>query len=76
MPGVTTRLIPAVETYFAALRRVRASGGATGEQVSRYWTRYRLVLVTNTRDFVPVGEDLAKLESSGWRIAWRTLPVG
>ena len=30
---------------------------AAGEQVNRYWTRYRLVLVTNTRDFVLVGED-------------------
>ena len=28
-------------------------------QVSRYWERYRLVLVTNTRDFVLVGEDTA-----------------
>ena len=28
-------------------------------QVSRYWERYRLVLVTNTRDFVLVGEDAA-----------------
>ncbi len=28
---------------------------ADGEQVSRYWGRYRLVLVTNTRDFVLVG---------------------
>ena len=28
-----------------------------GDQVSRYWGRYRLVLVTNTRDFVLVGED-------------------
>ena len=40
---------------------------ATGDQVSRYWGRYRLVLVTNTRDFVFVGEDAAgrpaKLES-------------
>ena len=26
-------------------------------QVSRYWERYRLVLVTNTRDFVLLGED-------------------
>ena len=26
-------------------------------QVSRYWQRYRLVLVTNTRDFVLLGED-------------------
>ena len=40
---------------------------AEGDQVSRYWTRYRLVLVTNTRDFVLVGEDTsgrpAKLET-------------
>ena len=32
---------------------------AEGDQVSRYWNRYRLVLVTNTRDFVLVGEDAA-----------------
>ena len=40
---------------------------AVGGQVSRYWGRYRLVLVTNTRDFVLVGEDAtgrpAKLET-------------
>ena len=40
---------------------------AEGDQVSRYWGRYRLVLVTNTRDFVLVGEDAtgrpARLES-------------
>ena len=30
---------------------------AEGAQVSRYWGRYRLVLVTNYRDFVLVGED-------------------
>ena len=30
---------------------------AESRQVSRYWDRYRLVLVTNTRDFVLVGED-------------------
>ena len=40
---------------------------ADGPQVSRYWGRYRLVLVTNTRDFVLVGEDEsgrpAKLET-------------
>ena len=30
---------------------------ADSEQVSRYWDRYRLVLVTNTRDFVLLGED-------------------
>ncbi len=37
------------------------------DQVSRYWNRYRLVLVTNTRDFVLLGEDAhgrpAKLET-------------
>ena len=32
---------------------------AAGNQVSRYWGRYRLVLVTNYRDFVLVGEDTA-----------------
>ena len=32
---------------------------ASGYQVSRYWSRYRLVLVTNTRDFVLVGENPA-----------------
>ena len=32
---------------------------AASDQVSRYWDRYRLVLVTNTRDFVLVGEDAA-----------------
>ena len=145
MTGTDAKLVAAVEAYFADLRRVRASGGATGElssygpltgllnavgatlkpkvfcvgqladqgaghpdfglytakqvqkgrphegqtpergvievkasdddawltaagdQVSRYWGRYRLVLVTNTRDFVLVGEDAAgrpaKLES-------------
>ena len=40
---------------------------ADGDQVSRYWGRYRLVLVTNTRDFVLLGEDgagqPAKLET-------------
>ena len=30
---------------------------AQTDQVSRYWNRYRLVLVTNTRDFVLLGED-------------------
>ena len=135
MPVTTTKLTTAVEQYFADLRSIRASGGATGErsyypaltnllnavgsalrpqvfcvgelaeqgaghpdfglytrrqvqrgtprpgqvpergvvevkpagddawltadsdQVSRYWSLYRLVLVTNTRDFVLVGED-------------------
>ena len=32
---------------------------AESAQVSRYWERYRLVLVTNTHDFVLVGEDPA-----------------
>ena len=40
---------------------------AESSQVSRYWDRYRLVLVTNTRDFVLLGEDAqgrpAKLET-------------
>ena len=40
---------------------------AAGDQVSRYWERYRLVLVTNTHDFILVGEDSdgrsAKLET-------------
>ena len=34
---------------------------AQSDQVSRYWSRYRLVLVTNTRDFVLLGEDAAGL---------------
>ena len=32
---------------------------AKGDQVTRYWNRYGLVLVTNTRDFVLVGVDSA-----------------
>ena len=40
---------------------------AESEQVSNYWGRYRLVLVTNYRDFLLVGEDAngapARLES-------------
>ena len=54
---------------------------AESNQVSRYWGRYRLVLVTNLRDFVLVGEDAegrpAKLET--FRLAgsaddfWRKL---
>ena len=32
---------------------------ADSEQVSTYWNKYRLVLVTNTRDFVLLGEDAA-----------------
>ena len=42
---------------------------ADSAQVSRYWERYRLVLVTNTRDFVLLGEDSrgnpARLETFG-----------
>ena len=145
MRAVNRKLVTAVEAYFSDLRRVRASGGATGErsyyqalggllravgatlkpkvfcvveladqgaghpdfalytarqvqkgrprrgqvpergvvevkgvansawltagsdQVSRYWGHYRLVLVTNLRDFVLVGADgvggPAKLEA-------------
>ena len=37
---------------------------ASGEQVSKYWDMYRLVLVTNTRDFVLLGEDAAGLPAS------------
>ena len=137
MPATAAKLTPTVEAYLDDLRRIRASGGATGErsyypplnnlfdavgatlkpkvfcvvelaqqgaghpdfglyaakqlqrgtpregqlpecgvvevkpagddawltadsaQVSRYWSRYRLVLVTNTRDFVLLGEDAA-----------------
>ena len=137
MAGTDTRLTAAVRDYFEDLRRIRASGGATGElsyypplvnllnavggalrpkvfcvsgmaqqgaghpdaglyaarqvqkgkprqgqlpergvvevkpagddawltadsdQVSDYWDKYRLVLVTNTRDFVLLGEDAA-----------------
>ena len=40
---------------------------ASSDQVSRYWSLYRLVPVTNTRDFVLLGEDSrgnpAKLET-------------
>ena len=32
---------------------------AAGDQVSRYWGRYRLVLVTNLHDFVLIGDDAA-----------------
>ena len=54
---------------------------ADGDQVSRYWGRYRLVLVTNYRDFVLVGEDAAgrpaKLETlCGWRPAPRNSTSG
>jgi hypothetical protein len=40
---------------------------ASTPQVGKYWTRYRLVLVTNYREFVLIGEDAqgrpARLES-------------
>ncbi|MBP7339947.1 N-6 DNA methylase [Niveispirillum sp.] len=59
-----------------AIERVEAS-----EQVTQYWERYRLVLVTNFRSFLVVGEDevgrrktrerfdLAPDESSFWSLA-------
>ncbi|MXZ76488.1 MAG: N-6 DNA methylase [Gemmatimonadetes bacterium] len=34
-----------------------ATETAVGEQVARYWSRYQQVLVTDTREFVLVGED-------------------
>ena len=34
MPSTNKKLIAAVEAYFADLRRIRASGGATGERSS------------------------------------------
>ena len=37
---------------------------AVREQVGRYWTRYRLVLVTNLREFALVGEDAEGHESA------------
>ncbi len=50
---------------------------ATSDQVSRYWERYRLVLVTNLRHFVLVGEDSAgrpsKLESFQLAVSAETL---
>lgn len=46
---------------------------AGGAQVSRYWGKYRQVLVTNLRDWVLVGQDPdgrpLKLE------AWKDRPV-
>ena len=142
MTGTSTKLAVAVESYFADLGRVRASGGATGErssygplanllnavgatlkpkvfcvgemanqgaghpdfglysarqvqrgrpragqtpergvvevkpahedmlgpavreQVARYWSRYRLVLTTNLREFALVGEDATDEEAA------------
>ena len=143
MTGPTRKLTAAAESYFADLRQVRASGGATGErscypalanplaavggtlkpkvfcvhegadqgaghpdyalytakqvqrgrpregqvpergvvevkgvgddawlaaeseQVRRYWDRYRLVLVTNLRDFVLVGGTVVREVGKG-----------
>ena len=53
---------------------------ATGAQVDKYWTRYRLVLVTNYRDFLLLGErdgqrvalerhTLADSEAAFWQLA-------
>ena len=142
MTGTNTKLIAAVESYLEDLRRIRASGGSTGErssygplanllnavgatlkpkvfcvgeladqgaghpdfglysakqvqrgrpregqtpergvvevkpphedmlgpavreQVGRYWSRYRLVLATNLREFALVGEDAAGEEAT------------
>ena len=149
MTGTSTKLTAAVETWFAELGRLRASGGATGErssygplaklldavgatlkpkvfcvvepadqgaghpdfglytakqvqkgrprkgqipergvvevkspqeetraravreQVSRYWGRYRLVLVTNLREFALIGPDAAGGEATleSYRVA-------
>ena len=44
---------------------------AETDQVSRYWGRYRLVLVTNLRDFLLLGEDPtgSPLKSESFRLA-------
>lgn len=51
----------------AGLAKAKRRNAAAGDQVSRYWGRYRMALVTNTRDFVLVAEDAvgrpAKLET-------------
>ena len=39
-------------------------GPAVREQVGRYWSRYRLVLTTNLREFALVGEDAAGEEAA------------
>ena len=39
-------------------------GPAVREQVARYWSRYRLVLTTNLREFALVGEDAAGGEAT------------
>ncbi|MGA9755550.1 MAG: hypothetical protein WBV23_10455 [Desulfobaccales bacterium] len=44
---------------------------AAGEQVTRYWGRYRLVLVTNCRDFILVGQDWEGRSVKSWKsTAW------
>ncbi|HEV3261863.1 MAG TPA: hypothetical protein VG013_33745 [Gemmataceae bacterium] len=60
---------------------------ADGEQVSRYWGKYRQVLVTNYRDFVLVGQDpegrpvkletyrVAANESAFWAAVAAELPA-
>ena len=40
------------------------SGLAVREQVGRYWTRYRLVLATNLREFALIGEGVAGEEAA------------
>ena len=54
---------------------------AGGDQVARYWNRYRLVLVTNLREFALIGEDAAGAQTTleSFRLAdsaegfWREL---
>ena len=53
----TTRLTAAVETYFADLQRVRASGGATGERSSSRDLAW--LLASHARDA------LARVEAAG-----------
>ena len=47
---------------------------AAGDQVSRYRGLYRLVLVTNTRDFVLVGEDGRAARRNRRRSGWPKVP--
>lgn len=61
---------------------------ADGEQVSRYWGKYRQVLVTNLRDFLLVGQDaegnqvkletyrLAASEAEFWQAAAHPRYIG
>jgi Type ISP C-terminal specificity domain/N-6 DNA Methylase len=50
--------IPSRGVIEVKLPKQDAGVTADGEQVSRYWERYKQVLVTNLRDFVLVGRDL------------------